>query len=189
MDGKPNGKGCLKLRNGTILFDGVWANGELMSVTMNKPTCHVEIRNGAIWKGYCEVTFIHHGSYKGMFNNFKLNGKGLFTTFDGTKYSGIWANGLPFNVTRHSSDGRSKRYSANTPLLRSDVPFSRLPHVSPPAPWGKRRPSREKVSAEQPLAKRAKKNRVEKRKGGNELRSGGPAKQSRVDGDQRTTRT
>ena len=57
FDGKPNGKGCLKWRNGTILFDGVWANGKSMNGTMNKPTCHVEIRNGAIWKGYCEVTF------------------------------------------------------------------------------------------------------------------------------------
>ena len=27
LDGKRNGKGCIKWRNGTIIFDGVWVNG------------------------------------------------------------------------------------------------------------------------------------------------------------------
>ena len=180
-DRKMHGRGTLTRHSGRIAFNGTYQNGKFMTGTVNTSNCRGEFRNFKIWKGYCVEDFKLYGTYKGMFNNGKRNGNGVFSTYDGTIYSGIWEYGLPSNVTRRLPDGRCKHYNVHTPLLRSDVPFHTLTHGKP----RKRPPNREKASVGQSSTKRTKKDAIrKKRKIGNQV---GPAKQSRVDDDQRAT--
>lgn len=123
-DNRYEGEGTLYATNGSIINQGLWANGSFVRSApvqqATAPNTEIEKRSNlpacqgadaSKWSNCYGTSSIGGGKYDGEFKIGKLNGKGIYTYIDGTKYIGSFEDDM-FN-------GSGTLYSSRGDVIKS----------------------------------------------------------------------
>jgi TonB family protein len=122
-DGKPNGRGALFDSDGSLINQGIWANGNFMSSVFQDPSyngqgTHTSAGNKYVgdwvkgmYSGKGTFTLATGGKYVGDFKDNKYHGQGSLYASNGlVVVAGIWASG---NFVRSESVQQSSLDNLN----------------------------------------------------------------------------